>query len=295
MGRFERMPYLILAGILACNFGTAQAPTANSLPIPIGLDECEGGCMNGDGTVGTWIFHGPDGKATWLKNGAKATLKIDRYDTEKIVIRRENTPDSSAPGFTAVYEGVLQGDRIEGTVTAMWPGHFAKTGVKYKWFATLPAVSCEPSATRAGMDAFETGQTALRFRQPQFAFQCFLQAAKLGNGQSKALVGLMYRDGIGTTTNYAEAFHWLQAGAIQDDYNAQVALYQMYESGIGISADPAKARIWRERAENNPVLIRQRQQEERQAQQQQAAQQMMFLGLAAVVEAMSTPDVYIVR
>ena len=281
---------LIFAFALASHSGLAQS----SLPLPIGLDECEGGCMSGDGTVGTWIFHGHDGKGTWLKNRAKATLRIARYDNEKIEIYRENTPDSGAPGFTAVYEGTLQGHRIEGTVTAMWPGHFPKTGVRYKWFATVPVVNCDPS-NQAGVDAFETGQTGIRFRQGQPAFQCFLQAAKLGNGPSKALVGLMYRDGIGTTTNYTEAFHWLQAGAIQDDYNAQVGLSQMYESGIGTSPDPAKAKMWRDRAENNPVIIRQRQQEAQQAQQQQAAQQMMFMGLAAVVEAMSTPDVYIVR
>ena len=42
----------------------------------------------------------------------------------------------------------------------------------------------------------------------------------------------------------------------------------------------------------NPIIVAQRRQ---QAEQQPAAQQMMFLGLAAVVEAVSRPDVYVMH
>jgi TPR repeat protein len=104
----------------------------------------------------------------------------------------------------------------------------------------------------------------------------------------------MYRDGIGTSVNFDEAMRWLKAGAIQDDYNAQLGLAQMYEVGIGTQPDARLAQMWKQRADNNPVIVRQRQQAAQQAQQQQAAQQMMFLGLAAVVEAMTRPDVYVV-
>jgi len=265
----------------------AQGVPARSLPVPVGLDVCEGGCvLHSDGNVGTWIFHGTTGKGFWPKNGAKSTLTIEKFDTEGIRITRENTPDSTAPAFTAVYEGVLHGDRIEGTVIA---GHPPKT-IQYPWFATIPVTICDPSAHLDADDAFETGQTAVRFRQASSAFQCFLLAAIQGQGQAKALTGLMYRDGIGTATNYSEAFHWLQAGAIQDDYNAEVALSQMYETGVGIPMDQQKALAWKERAQNNPVMVRQR----IQAQQQQATQQMMFLGLAAVLESLSQPEVYVV-
>jgi TPR repeat protein len=248
--------------------------------------------LNSDGNVGTWIFHGSSGKGTWPKNGAKSTLTIEQYDSGKILIRRENTPDSSAPDFTAIYEGTLHGRRVDGTVTAT-AGHPPRT-FKYPWYATVPVTSCGSDGSTDAQDASETGQTALRFRQAPSALQCFLIAAKGGDGQAKALVGLMYRDGIGTASNIPEAFHWLQAGAIQDDYNAEVGLSQMYEAGIGTGADPEKARMWRERAQNNPVMIRQREQAHRQAEQQQAAEKMMFLGLAAAVEAMSQPDVYVV-
>jgi len=268
----------------------AQSPSPSSIQIPVGLEVCEAACLNGNGDVGTWIFHGLNGKGVWAKSGAKSNLTIEQYDAERILIRRENTPDSTMPAFTAIYEGTLRGRRIDGTVTA---GHPPRT-IKYQWYATIPVTTCDSASQSDTEDVFETGQKAVRFRQAPSAFQCFLMAAKGGNGQAKALVGLMYRDGIGTTSNLTEAFRWLQAGAIQDDYNAQVGLSQMYDSGIGASADPQKAQMWRERAQNNPVIIQQRQQAQQQAAQQQAAQQMMFLGLAAVVEAMSKPDVYVV-
>jgi TPR repeat protein len=101
----------------------------------------------------------------------------------------------------------------------------------------------------------------------------------------------MYRDGIGTSVNYNEALRWLKAGAIQDDYNAQLGLVQMYEVGLGTKPDPQLAQMWRQRAENNPVIVRARQQAAQQAQQQQFTQQMMFMGMAALVEALSGPDV----
>jgi TPR repeat protein len=190
-------------------------------------------------------------------------------------------------------------------VFATWPGHFPNGHppghVQYSWFATVPTTTCSPAGTSNAQDAAEIGQKAVRFRQPLSAFGCFLVAAQKGDGQSKAIVGLMYRDGIGTAVNYDEALRWLKAGAIQGDYNAQLGLAQVYEVGIGTAPDPALAQMWKQRADTNPVIVAQRQQQQQQAlqqsqqaQQQQAAQQMMFLGLAAVVEAMSRPDVYVV-
>ena len=104
-------------------------------------------------------------------------------------------------------------------------------------------------------------------------------------------VGLMYLDGIGTVFNYDEAGCWLKAGAIQGDYNAQLGLSQVYEVGIGTKPDARLAEMWKQRAGTNPIIVAQRRQ---QAEQQPAAQQRMFLGLAAVVETVRRPDVYVV-
>jgi Sel1 repeat len=270
------------------------SPKAPPLPIPVGLEVCDGDCMKGDGNFGTWIFHGMKGGGRWAKGGQVANLTIERFDAGGVVIRREDLPNSSSPGFTAVYEGTIHDSRIEGTATAKWPGHFPKASppgvARYSWYGTIPVTACDSSAALGAQEAFDAGGKAARFRQTASAFQCFLIAAQQGDGQAKGLVGLMYRDGIGTSVDYKEAFRWLKAGAIQGDYNAQVALEQMYEIGIGISEDPKMAQVWKEKAENNPVILQQR----RQAQQQQAAQSMMFMGLAAVLEAATKPDVYVV-
>jgi len=294
-----RLIGLIFLVALSCRSAVAQASALPPLTIPVGLEVCDGGCMNSDGNLGTWIFHGQKrGKAQWSRGGQVATVTIEQYDYQRIVIRREDLPTSSSPGFTAVYEGTMRNKRIEGTATAKWPGHFPQGkppgSVQYSWFATVPLTTCSPAGTSNAQDAMEIGEKAARFRQPLSTFSCFLIAARKGDGQSKGIVGLMYRDGIGTAVNYDEALHWLKAGAIQDDYNAQLGLAQMYEVGIGTAADPQQAQMWKQRADNNPAIIRQREQARQQAQQQQAAQQMMFMGLAAVVEAMTRPDVYVV-
>jgi hypothetical protein len=285
--------------LIAFQFALGQTTALPPLTIPVGLEVCDGGCMNSDGNLGTWIFHGQTkGKAQWARGGQVATVTIERYDYQRIVIRREDLPTSSSPGFTAVYEGTIRNKRIEGTATGKWPGHFPEGKppgtARYQWFATIPMTTCSPAGTSNAQDAVEIGEKAARFRQPLSTFSCFLIAARMGDGQSKGIVGLMYRDGIGTTVNYDEAQRWLKAGAIQDDYNAQLGLAQMYEVGIGAAADPKQAQMWKQRADNNPAIIRQREQARQQAQQQQAAQQMMFMGLAAVVEAMTRPDVYVV-
>ena len=292
LGKFLEFLFLLS---LVCPFLPAQSERLSVLPIPVGLDVCEGGCLNSDGNLGTWIFHGQKkGKAQWSRGGQVATVTIQRFDTASIRILREDLPTSSFPGFTAYYEGKMRGNRIDGTATATWPGHFPNGHppgrVQYQWFATIPETTCSPASTNS-QDATEIGGKAVRFRQPLSAFGCFLTAAKKGDGQSKAIVGLMYRDGIGTSVNYEEALRWLKAGAIQDDYNAQLGLAQMYEVGIGTTPDANMAKMWRQRAENNPVVVRARQQAAQQAQQQQFSQQMMFMGMAALVEALSGPDV----
>jgi len=79
----------------------------------------------------------------------------------------------------------------------------------------------------------------------------------------------------------------------------------MYELGVGTVRDAQMAAVWKEKAENNPTLLEQKErarqqmaaQQER-AQQEQAQQQqvqsMMFMGIAAILEAATRPDVYVV-
>jgi TPR repeat protein len=108
--------------------------------------------------------------------------------------------------------------------------------------------------------------------------------------EARTATGLMYRDGIGVDTSYPDALRLFQQGAIQGDYNAEVALSEIYELGAGVPQDSDKASFWKRKAYDNPVKVAQRQQ----AAQEAAASQLLFMGLSAVVEAMVRPDVYVV-
>jgi len=263
------------------NVPAPALPPAPLDSIPIGLLECEGNqCDHGNSSA--WVFHGQKGVARW-PSGAIATLDIERFNSGSVVIHRIDAVNSSSPGFTAIYQGTLQNGRVDGTVTATWPGHFPNAKppgvVQYTWFATIPETNCDHRTPVTAQEALDIGQTAFKFQQITSAFKCFSIAARQGDAQARGLVGLMYRDAIGTTVDYPEAFHWLKAGAIQGDYNSQVGLEQMYELGLGTTPDPKMAQVWKEKAQNNPVILQQR----AQAQQQQAAQQMLFIGLAAIL------------
>ncbi len=276
---------------LVLAFGTSTAvrcedqQNSGSLSLPVGLSICMDGCMRGNGNVGVAIFDGAKGEAQWAKFGA-GTLTIERFDAGGVVIRREDPPGTVFAGLTAVYQGQLHGSRIDGTVKLKFPG---KPETSVPWFGTIPTTRCESTSTSA-QSALDIAQEAMKFRQMPSAFQCLLTAASQGDGRAKGVVGLMYRDGIGTPTNFPEAFRWLKSGALQGDYNAEVGLAQMYELGVGTSPDPRLAALWKDKAMNNPVVLQQKQI----AQQQQAAQQMMFMGLAAVLQAASRPRVYVV-
>lgn len=279
----------------------AAAPVAlDTHRIPVGLQECDGNqCDAGNGNLGIWIFHGRIGEAHW-PSGAIAKLEIEQYNDEGVVIRRTDTANSGSPGFTAVYQGEFRDGKIVGTVDASWPGHFPKSRtpgyINYPFFASVPQTSCE-AGEESTQTPLEVGQNAVKFGQPKAGLQCFMIAAKQGDGQARSWIGLMYRDGIGTEINYPEAFRWLKAAAIQGDYNAQLALSQMYDVGIGTQPDRQLAQSWKQQAENNPVILRQRQQaqeRQQQAQERQQQQQLMFLGFAAVLEAVTRPDVIVV-
>lgn len=75
------------------------------------------------------------------------------------------------------------------------------------------------------------------------AFECFKQAAELGESNSMNYLGLMYEDGEGVPQNQRIAVDWYYR-AIQADSKNAIAAYnlgRMYYNGAGIEADMAKA------------------------------------------------------
>ncbi len=110
---------------------------AEAIKIPSSLFECEadqcapgrpGGCL--------WVFHGTEGESH-CRNRAESSLVIEKFDSDGIVIRRTELPNSVSAGLTALYTGKLLGDRITGIGTWSWPGHWNGHNPSGPWFATV--------------------------------------------------------------------------------------------------------------------------------------------------------------
>lgn len=274
----------------SASFGPAACAEQSSLPsVPTALEICESNCiLKNNGNIGTWLFNGKNGTGSWPL-GQRANLYVKEWDSQKIIITRQDVPTSVNAGLTATYVGTACGNNIKGDLMVDWPGH-PDSNKTWPWSATIPSTGCEG----IGDDPLrlkEQAKEAMRFRQLPSAFSCLLHAANLGDMEARTATGLMYRDGIGTKTDYAEALSLFQKSAIQRDYNAELALSEMYDLGLGMKRDPDQAKFWQGKAYNNPAQVAMRQQR----QDQQAAQQLLFMGLCAVVESMSRPDVYVVR
>jgi enterochelin esterase family protein len=116
---------------------SAPSPPAEATKIPAALNECEadqcapgrtGGCL--------WTFNDRQGEAR-CRDGAHFKLEVQKFDTDGIVMRRTELPDSVSAGLTALYTGNLRGDRITGIGTWSWPGHWNNHNPSGRWFATV--------------------------------------------------------------------------------------------------------------------------------------------------------------
>jgi Caspase domain len=120
----------------------AGAPTSarRTLNLPKILRVCMGTCVTkNDQNFATWIFNGkPQGRGTWSKSNSIAILTIRQFDSERVLIHDENPPESSEAGLTADYEGTIQGNRIEGTVTLSW-FRFSTSNhtITWPWYAVI--------------------------------------------------------------------------------------------------------------------------------------------------------------
>lgn len=85
--------------------------------VPQSLDECETYTSE---ICGMWTLQGDHINAVW-NNGAKATLNVEQFDDNGVVITRQDTDGSSA-GLTARYEGRPIGNHVDGSVTWNWNG-----------------------------------------------------------------------------------------------------------------------------------------------------------------------------
>ena len=185
---FLLLPLLMSATFFAPS-ATAQdvgrAPsTTNANRFPTVIMECDDDqCTNprkGGGAM--WVFEGQRGQAMW-RYGAVASLTIERFDGQNVVIRRID-PDGTyssqfAPKgqlFTAVYTGTLRGNHISGKVS--WGG---------TWSAEVLNRPCDASA-KCPLNSdqmFELGENAARANLNSAARRCFLISAWQGNPRAQ--------------------------------------------------------------------------------------------------------------
>ena len=104
----------------------------SALPTPSSMAMCEGAA---DG-CGTWSFQGKLGEGRWTI-GTVGNLTIDYFEADSVSIRRVDVT-GAWKGLVALYTGTLKGDRIEGTMTWLWPGHPAPYLIgTTDWYATI--------------------------------------------------------------------------------------------------------------------------------------------------------------
>lgn len=107
--------------------------------------------------------------------------------------------------------------------------------------AILPAVAAPLSAARAG---FEEGYMAYQEGRYASAFRELLSSADRGHGTANALIGNLYRDGLGVAQDHGVAAQHYRRGAEAGSCTAMFSLARMYHLGRGIAEDSAEAAKW---------------------------------------------------
>ena len=96
---------------------SSTVQTGTSISIPNSLQECETSTSE---ICGTWTVQGSQINAVW-DNGAEATLNVEQFDNNAVVITRQDTVGTST-GLTARYVGIPTGNHVGGSVTWNWNG-----------------------------------------------------------------------------------------------------------------------------------------------------------------------------
>ena len=78
----------------------------------------------------------------------------------------------------------------------------------------------------------------------ELAFDYYLLAAEQGHPHSQFIVGMMYRDGDGTSVDHNEALNWLKKAAQGGVNEAQFNVALAYDFGRGVTKDKQQAFYW---------------------------------------------------
>lgn len=115
--------------------------------------------------------------------------------------------------------------------------------------ATYLALTREPQKTPGLM--YRLAEQAYKAGNDKEAAIWCRRAAKKGNADAQALLGIMFTQGRGVTKSQKEAGKWLRLAAAADNSRAQFNLGLAYEYGEGVSQDFAEAARWYKKAAKN--------------------------------------------
>lgn len=87
------------------------------------------------------------------------------------------------------------------------------------------------------------------------ALGAWLPLAEDGDQEARVIVGEIYERGIGVEPDYARALQWYTVAAEKGSKRAQINLGHLYEQGLGVPADPKLAVQWYRRAAGRDAEI----------------------------------------
>lgn len=96
----------------------------------------------------------------------------------------------------------------------------------------------------AGVVALSEGDFATAIRE-------FRPLAERGDAEAQALLGGMYREGLGVPKDYPAALLWFRQAAGRGNPGAQYDLGRMYHEGNGVPQDYVSAHTWLNLASGN--------------------------------------------
>ena len=105
--------------------------------------------------------------------------------------------------------------------------------------------SCSGDNGAADLKAAQEAQQKGDF---ETAVPLFKKSAKSGNAEAQLALGLIYETGMGVKADPKEAFSWYEKSAKQGYDMGQLALGDCYRRGVGVEANKEEAKKWLQKA-----------------------------------------------
>jgi hypothetical protein len=150
-------------------------------------------------------------------------------------------------GLAALYTGTVKDNRVDGTMTWLWPNHAQFTIGTVNWHATigeaLPDNSLIPIDT-----AMLCASSAAMAKDYRTAFHWYAIAEKEGSLRASVYLGILYVNGpSGVSLNYHEALVRFEAAGYKGDTLGMNNAALIYQRGLGVPVNPQKVKMWGDR------------------------------------------------